>query len=246
VAFSNGVFAEQGWHCVAPDMRGYGSSSIPRESKNFALRELVLDMVELHDHLGGAPAIWVGHDWGSPVVASLSAHHAFRVLGVVLISVPYFPEGFVLSNLLSLIDRKLYPLEQYPYGQWDYFNFYSTNFEQTVSDFEADTRATLACIYRQGDSAAANRISHTALVAANGGFFGTSHRAPAITPDPELWPSADFDVLVKAFETNGFRSANSWYLNDDSNRDFAKSAPANGELKQPVLFIVCVRRLAGE
>lgn len=60
------AFASEGWRCVAPDMRGYGSSSAPTASNDYALEELVGDMVELHDHLGARPAIWVGHDWGSP------------------------------------------------------------------------------------------------------------------------------------------------------------------------------------
>jgi pimeloyl-ACP methyl ester carboxylesterase len=101
--------AAEGWRCVAPDMRGYGGSSAPTDSQAYTLNEIVGDMVELHDHLGARPAIWVGHDWGSPVAGALAAHHGVRSRGVVLISVPYFPEGFALPSLLPLIDRRLYP-----------------------------------------------------------------------------------------------------------------------------------------
>jgi pimeloyl-ACP methyl ester carboxylesterase len=69
------AFASEGWHCIAPDMRGYGGSSAPATSEAYALKEIVDDMVELHDHLGASPAIWVGHDLGSPVVGALAAHH---------------------------------------------------------------------------------------------------------------------------------------------------------------------------
>ena len=55
-------FAAAGWRCVAPDVRGYGGSSVPDSTSAYAARELVLNMVELHDALGSAPAIWVGHD----------------------------------------------------------------------------------------------------------------------------------------------------------------------------------------
>jgi pimeloyl-ACP methyl ester carboxylesterase len=55
------VFATEGWHCIAPDMRGYGGSSAPSASEAYALKEIVDDMVELHDHLGASPAIWVGN-----------------------------------------------------------------------------------------------------------------------------------------------------------------------------------------
>jgi pimeloyl-ACP methyl ester carboxylesterase len=72
------AFASEGWHCIAPDLRGYGGSSAPTASEACALKEVVDDMVELHDHLGARPAIWVGHDLGSPVAGALAAHHAKR------------------------------------------------------------------------------------------------------------------------------------------------------------------------
>jgi pimeloyl-ACP methyl ester carboxylesterase len=61
------AFASEGWRCIAPDMRGYGGSSAPTDSEAYALNEIVDDMVELHDHLGASPAIWIGHDLGCPV-----------------------------------------------------------------------------------------------------------------------------------------------------------------------------------
>jgi pimeloyl-ACP methyl ester carboxylesterase len=67
------AFASEGWHCIAPDMRGYGGSSAPTASQAYALKEVVDDMVELHDHLGARPAIGVGHDLGSPVAGDVSS-----------------------------------------------------------------------------------------------------------------------------------------------------------------------------
>jgi pimeloyl-ACP methyl ester carboxylesterase len=231
------AFASQGWRCIAPDMRGYGGSSAPARPEAYALQEIVEDMVELHDHLGGRPAIWVGHDWGSPVAAALSAHHAARSRGVVLISVPYFPEGFALPSLVALIDRHLYPADGYPDGQWDYFRFYQTHFEQTVGDFDADIPATLGSIYRGGNPAVAGKVSPTAMITRNGGRYGAAHRAPATAPDPALWPAADFDRLVESFRVGGFRAANAWYLNDPANVAYAAAAPDGGRLQQPVLYI---------
>ena len=231
------AFASEGWHCVAPDLRGYGGSSAPIAPGAYALRELVDDMVELHDHLGGRPAIWVGHDWGSPVAGALAAHHPARCRGVVLMSVPYFSQGFALPGLLPLVDRQLYPADRYPNGQWDYFRFYQTHFEQTVSDFDADMPATLASIYRPGNPAAVGQASPSASVTRNGGRYGAAHRAPPTVPDVTLWPAADFDALVQAFQAHGFRPANAYYLNDAANIAFAQTAPDGGVLRQPVLFL---------
>jgi pimeloyl-ACP methyl ester carboxylesterase len=231
------AFASDGWHCVAPDMRGYGGSSAPTDPEAYALKEIVDDMVEFHDHLGARPAIWVGHDWGSPVAGALAAHHGTRSRGVVLMSVPYFPEGFALPNLLPLIDRRLYPADRYPDGQWDYFRFYQTHFDQTVRDFDADIPATLASIYRRGNQAAVGQVSPSASVTRNGGRYGSAHRAPATPPDLTLWPSSDFDALVEAFHARGFRTANAWYLNDTATIAYARAAHDGGRLRQPVLFI---------
>ncbi|HMH13765.1 MAG TPA: alpha/beta hydrolase [Edaphobacter sp.] len=231
------AFASEGWRCVAPDMRGYGGSSVPTASEAYTLKEIVDDMVELHDHLGTRPAVWVGHDWGSPVAGALAAHHAARSRGVVLISVPYFPESFALPNLVPLIDRQLYPADQYPDGQWDYYRFYLTHFDQTIGDMEADIPATLASLFQRGSPASAGKVSPSALLTQNGGRYGSAHRAPATPPDPTLWSPADFDALVEVFRTTGFRPANAWYLNGTANIAYAHTAPDGGQLRQPVLFV---------
>ena len=231
------AFASEGWHCIAPDMRGYGGSSAPIASDAYALKEIVDDMVELHDHLGANPAVWVGHDLGSPVAAALAAHHPERCRGLVLISVPYAPKAFAFTNLLPLIDRELYPADQYPDGQWDYYRFYLTHFDQTVTDFDADIPASLAAIYRSGNPESEGKVYRSAVITRNGGWFGSAHRAPTVMPDAALWPSADFDSLLEAFRVTGFRPGNSWYLNDSNNIDYAHAAPDDGRLRQPVLFI---------
>jgi pimeloyl-ACP methyl ester carboxylesterase len=231
------AFASEGWHCIAPDMRGYGGSSAPTPSEAYALKEVVDDMVELHDHVGANPAIWVGHDLGSPVVGAIAAQHPKRSRGVVFISVPYAPQAFALPNLLPLIDRKLYPADQYPDGQWDYYRFYLTNFDQTVADFDADIPASLAAIYRSGNTKSVGKVYRSAIITRNGGWFGSEHHAPAVQPDPALWPDADFASLAGAFRVAGFRPGNSWYLNDAANIAYAHAAPDGGRLRQPVLFI---------
>jgi pimeloyl-ACP methyl ester carboxylesterase len=50
-------FAVRGWRCIAPDMRGYGGSSVPRQTGSYAISEIVTDMIELHD------ALLVGSVW---------------------------------------------------------------------------------------------------------------------------------------------------------------------------------------
>ncbi|WP_445656410.1 alpha/beta fold hydrolase [Achromobacter sp. NCFB-sbj8-Ac1-l] len=231
------AFAAEGWHCVAPDLRGYGDSFAPEASDDYTVEAVVADLVELHDHLGGKPAIWVGHDWGSAVAAGLSAHQSKRSRGVVLTSLAYQPDGFALPTLVPLIDRTIYPADSYPDGQWDYFRYYTTHFRAAVADLDADHGASLASIFRSGNPDGVGKVSPNALVTRNGGRFGAAHRAPPTQADPAIWPPADFDVLVQQFRRRGFRAACAWYLNDAANIAYALGAPERGRLLQPVLFI---------
>ncbi|MEA1675310.1 alpha/beta hydrolase [Nitrospirillum sp. BR 11163] len=231
------VFGAEGWHCVAPDMRGYGGSSIPAASDAYANEHVVADMTELHDHLGGEPAIWIGHDWGSVVAGSLTAHEPGRSRGAVLVSVPYFPDANALATLIPLVDRSIYPADQYPDGQWDYYRYYTTHFNSAVADLDADKASSLASIFRAGNAASVGKPAPNAMVTRQGGRFGAAHRAPPTKPDPALWPPADFDVLVRSFEAHGFRSPCAWYLNDEANIAYARKAPNGGRISQPVLFV---------
>jgi pimeloyl-ACP methyl ester carboxylesterase len=231
------AFAAEGWHCVAPDLRGYGDSGAPEANDAYTIEAVVADMTELHDHLGGKPAIWVGHDWGSVVAAELSAHERERSRGVVLTSLAYQPHGHALRTVLPLIDRAIYPADLYPDGQWDYYRYYMTHFDAAVADLDADLAASLASIFRSGNPDSVGKVSPNAAVTRNGGRFGTAHRAPPTRPDPAVWPPEDFDVLVQKFKVRGFRPGCAWYLNDDANIAYALRAPNGGRLSQPVLFV---------
>ncbi len=231
------AFAAEGWRCIAPDLRGYGRSSAPAPNDAYTIEEVVGDMAELHDHLGGKPAIWVGHDWGSVVAGALAAHEPERSRGVVLTSLAYFPDANALPTLVPLVDRTIYPADQHPDGQWDYYRYYTTHFEAAVADLDADQAASLASVFQTGSPATIGKVSPNALVTRNGGRFGATHRAPPTQADPALWPPADFDVLVRAFTAHGSRPPCAWYVNDDANIAYARTAPDGGRLSQPVLFI---------
>jgi pimeloyl-ACP methyl ester carboxylesterase len=231
------AFAADGWHCVAPDLRGYGGSSMPEADDAYTIEEVLADMVELHDHLGGEPAVWVGHDWGSVVVGDLAAHEPDRVRGLVLTSLAYYPAGHAMETVIPLVDRSIYPADEYPDGQWDYYRYYTEHFDSAVADLDADLTSSLASIFQPGNPANVGKVSPNALVSRNGGRFGAAHHAPPTAPDPALWPPADFEAMVQTFLAHGFRPGCAWYLNDDANLAFARRAPNGGRLSQPVLFV---------
>ena len=124
---------DMGYRAVAPDMRGYGGSSIYAEQSAYSQREIVKDMIELIDGLGREKAVWIGHDWGSPVAWNVALHHPDRVAAVASLCVPFGFSGRP-EDLEYAINRKLYPADEYPAGQWDYQLFYYENFDKAQEE----------------------------------------------------------------------------------------------------------------
>jgi pimeloyl-ACP methyl ester carboxylesterase len=230
-------FASLGFRAIAPDMRGYGRSSIYGSHEDYRLQAIVEDMLELLRALGADKAVWVGHDWGSPVVWSLASHHPNHCYGVANLCVPYVPAGFCIENLLSLVDRAIYPASTYPAGQWDYQLFYEENFDKARTAFEADVSATLRALFRKGNPEHKGKPSPTAQIRRDGGWFGGRGRAPSLPRDDHVVSEEDLAVYVAALERNGFFGPDSWYMNHARNVEYAKLAKAGGRLTLPVLFL---------
>ena len=181
--------------------------------------------------------MWVGHDWGSPVVWSLASHHPERCVGVANLCVPYLPGGFAPENLLPLIDRSVYPPAEYPAGQWDYQLFYEESFDKASAAFEANVRNTVKALFRKGSASAKGKPSRTARVRRDGGWFGGAGHAPDVPLDTDVLTEEDLHRYVAALEGNGFFGPDSWYMNQRRNLDFAAKAVNGGTLSMPVLFL---------
>src|SRR5215469_3896006 len=175
------VFAALGFRAIAPDMRGYGRSSVYGRHEDYAIEHSVQDMLELLDHLGRERAVWVGHDWGSPVVWSLASHHPKRCFAVANLCVPYLAKGVAPENLVPLVNRSVYPEAEFPVGQWDYMFFYQENFAAASAGFEANVGNTIRSIFRSGRPENKGQPSPTAFVRRNGGYGG---RLLDVPPDP--------------------------------------------------------------
>ena len=87
------ALAEAGYRAVAPDMRGYGESSIPAEIEAYDVITLTRDLVGLLDDLGEERAVFVGHDWGANVTWTLALTEPERVEAVVGMSAPHAPRA---------------------------------------------------------------------------------------------------------------------------------------------------------
>lgn len=229
--------AALGFRGIAPDMRGYGRSTVHPRHEDYSVEQIAQDMIELLDALGHDKAIWVGHDWGSPVVWSLATHHPERCHGVANLCVPYMPGGFCPDSFVPLVDRTLYPEDRYPVGQWDYQYFYEENFAKASATFEADVANTVKALFRKGSPEAMGKPSGTAEIRKHGGWFRGMGRAPSVPRDGDVMSEEDLAGYVSALERNGFFGPDSWYMNHARNAEYAKRAKNGGRIDMPVLFL---------
>lgn len=230
-------FGALGYRCVAPDMRGYGRSSAPQRREDYAVESIVADMVELLRSLGAERAIWVGHDWGGPIVWALASHHPELCRAVASLCVPYISNGFAPVNVIPLVDRNVYPAEKYPAGQWDYQLFYEQHLDAATAAFEADVRATVKALFRSASAKEKGRPALTARISRDGGWFGGAGRAPDLPRDPAVLSQDDLERYVAAFTATGFFGADAWYVNAGANVRYASRAQDGGVLRMPVLFV---------
>ena len=213
--------AALGFCCVAPDMRGYGRSSIYGAYRDYAVEHGVQDMLDLLVHLGRDRAIWVGHDWGSAVVWALASNHPDRCQAVASLCVPYIANGFAPANLIPLVNRKIYPESAYPAGQWEYWLFYQEHFDRARAAFEADVDNFVRALFRKGDPAGRGKPSFMAEVRRSNGWFGGADKAPSVPRDAGVITEQDLSIYVASFARTGFFGPDSWYMNDAANVAYA-------------------------
>ena len=85
--------ARIGWRGVAPDLRGYGDTTRPREQKAYRMQHLVEDAAALFDALGARRRLLIGHDWGAAIAWAFAIRKARPLDGLVILNVPH-PDVF--------------------------------------------------------------------------------------------------------------------------------------------------------
>ncbi|MGE0822776.1 MAG: alpha/beta fold hydrolase [Candidatus Binatia bacterium] len=230
------TFAALGFRALAPDMRGYGRSSVYSTHGDYAQEHIVQDMLELVASLGRDKAVWVGHDWGSPVVWNIASHHPERCHAVANLCVPYYTIERGLDHTLTLVDRKLYPVDEYPAGQWDYMRYYEESFTEAIAPMDANVYKFMKLLFRKGNPKDEGQRAMTATARRSHGMLGGSE-VPDLPRDNDVVTEEDLSIYVAALQRNGFYGPSSWYMNHLANAEYAKSAQNDGYLDMPVLFL---------
>ena len=83
------MLAANGYHCLAPDQRGYSPGARPTEVGAYIYSELVADAFAFADELGERFHV-VAHDWGANVAWLMLQKSPSRVASFTTISVPHY------------------------------------------------------------------------------------------------------------------------------------------------------------
>jgi 3-oxoadipate enol-lactonase len=83
--------AARGWHAVAPDHRGHGSSSKPASDNAYSFSILADDMLGLADALGWDRFALLGHSMGGMVAQVMAVEAPQRLTGLVLMDTGHGP-----------------------------------------------------------------------------------------------------------------------------------------------------------
>lgn len=76
----------RGYHGVAPSLRGYSPGANPPDAADYAMPELVADVVGIANALHIERFHLVGHDWGGMLAWVVAGNHPDRLLSLTVIS----------------------------------------------------------------------------------------------------------------------------------------------------------------
>jgi pimeloyl-ACP methyl ester carboxylesterase len=214
--------AAAGYHAVAPDQRGYGRTDRPDAIADYDIVHLTDDMLGLLDALGEEKAVFVGHDWGAPVVWGLAQRAPERVEAVVGMSVAFTPRG--AQSIIDVLKQLM--------GEQFFYILYFQEPGKADADLGSNPREVLRRFLSAiggGNSGAFMR----SLPAATTTFFDwippAEKLADWLTPE-------DLDVFATEFERTGFTGGINWYRNMHRNWEITEHL-AEVKIEMPALFV---------
>ena len=110
-------FSENGFYCVAPNLRGYSKGACPKGKKHYSLDKLAKDVLDISKFLNKPKFHLIGHDLGAAIGWKVVHDYKDSILSWTGISVPHlqaFGKAIVVDQEQSKMSKYI-KIFQLPY-----------------------------------------------------------------------------------------------------------------------------------
>ena len=217
---------------VIPDLLGYDETSKPTDVKAYKYDGMTQDLIDILDAEGIKTAISIGHDWGAVVAARVYNYYPDRVVGVILLNVPYLPPAREKFDLQAVNDATK---QAFGYPIYEYWNLF--------------THPEGPRILKEGVERLYSAL-HAAGPTAMRDFFCVPQAfekyLESNTPDVEVRAYAQDPNMKKAFvdrmTRDGFEGPQNYYVSFKDNFQLecdSQLPQENLVIKVPLLYVGC-------
>ncbi|KAH7887343.1 alpha beta-hydrolase [Phlebopus sp. FC_14] len=210
-------WVNQGYRVIVPDMLGYGKTDMPLDAAAYSMKRLCDDLAALLHVLGIGKAVVIGHDWGAYTAGRFALWYPDRLLGLVMLSVPYTPPLTTYRSLEELV--QLYP----SFGYQLYFAS-----EASAPEIEHNLESFFRLIFRSpGDGSSWSRKGELQQLVLSG-----------YRPGSYILDDKDLSYYISNFK-RGMTGALSYYRTTKYRfeEEQAASLPSRLHPDLPVLFM---------
>lgn len=203
-----GPLAGAGYRVIAPDLKGFGASSAPKDKALYDIRHMTDDLARLLDALGIDRAIFCGHDWGGAIVWPMAQLHPSRVAGVIGVCTPH--RAPPPAPPLAIIKKR--------FGEKHYFLQFQEK-GAVESLFAEDPDRFFRLMFRRPPTPAEMEKIGVRILDLPGRF----RHGPAPDPASLIIGARDLQVYVDAYRRSGFHGGVNLYRNIDRNYEFMRA-----------------------
>ena len=218
------ALAKAGFRAIAPDMRGYGRTTVSANVEDYCADNLIDDVCGMLDALELERAIFVGHDWGALLLWQMAMLRPARIEKLVILNIPHLPRS--AEDPIALMRAR--------FGD-DYYIVHFQDSDEADIAFASDVRSFIGKVMRRLP------ITRERFEAMPPQYRVVSLLKTLRSPTPSgsrLLDDAELDYYTAAFERSGFRGAIHWYRN--WTRNWLRLEGVSQRIDTPTLFIGAV------